>query len=134
MRNFGQTGRVGRHVGSIGPRRVAAFSALWRVVAQSRGPGAPGVGERVRAIPRMLHGAFRGRYMELSRGRLALIVLALAYLVSPVDLVPEAFLPLVGLVDDAVVALWLGGAFLAETDRFLAWERTRPVVVDAPRG
>jgi uncharacterized membrane protein YkvA (DUF1232 family) len=61
-----------------------------------------------------------------------LIVLALAYLVSPVDLVPEAFLALLGLTDDALVALWLGGAFLAETDHFLAWEREQPTVVDAP--
>jgi uncharacterized membrane protein YkvA (DUF1232 family) len=79
----------------------------------------------------MLRGAVTGQYPERSRGRLGLILLALAYLVSPIDLMPEAFLSLVGLVDDAVVALWLGGAFLAETDRFLEWERRQPVVVDA---
>ena len=36
-------------------------------------------------------------------------------------------MPLLGLADDGVVALWLAGAFLTETDRFLAWERSRPV-------
>jgi uncharacterized membrane protein YkvA (DUF1232 family) len=56
---------------------------------------------------------------------LGLLVLALAYPVSPIDLVPEAFLGFFGLVDDAVVALWLGGAFLDETDRFVAWEADR---------
>lgn len=116
---------------SIGPRKVAAFTALWRAVVRSRRPGTPGIGERVSALPRMLRGAVTGRYPERSRGRLGLILLALAYLVSPVDLVPEAFLALAGLVDDAVVALWLGGAFLAETDHFLEWERRQPVVVDA---
>jgi uncharacterized membrane protein YkvA (DUF1232 family) len=116
---------------TIGPRRVAAFSALWRAVAQSRRPGAPGVGERLRSVPRMLRGAATGHYPELSRGRLGLIVLALAYLVSPIDLVPEAFLALLGLADDALVAMWVGGAFLAETDRFLDWERRQPAVVDA---
>jgi uncharacterized membrane protein YkvA (DUF1232 family) len=80
----------------------------------------------------MLRGALTGRYPQLSPGRIGLIVVALAYLVSPVDLLPEALLPLLGLTDDAVVALWLGGAFLAETDRFLEWERRQPVVVDAP--
>jgi uncharacterized membrane protein YkvA (DUF1232 family) len=60
-------------------------------------------------------------------------VLGLAYLVSPVDLVPEAFLGLIGLGDDAVVALWLAGTFLAETDRFLGWETSsRPTVIDQP--
>jgi uncharacterized membrane protein YkvA (DUF1232 family) len=80
----------------------------------------------------MLRGALTGRYPSLTRGRLGLILLALAYLVSPVDLLPEAFIPLIGLADDGVVALWLGGAFIVETERFLAWERQQPAVVDAP--
>ena len=39
-------------------------------------------------------------------------------------------MPLLGLADDGVVALWLAGAFLAETDNYLGWERSRPVVVE----
>ncbi len=105
--------------------RVAAFTALWRAISRGRRPGTPGPAERVRALPRMVGDALSGRYAALGRGRLALLGLALAYLVSPVDVVPEAVVPLLGLVDDGVVALWLGGAFLAETDRFLDWERDR---------
>ncbi|HLU57322.1 MAG TPA: DUF1232 domain-containing protein [Pseudonocardia sp.] len=116
----------------IGPRRIAAFTALWRAIAQSRRPGTPDLGERLRALPRMLANAFSGRYPALSKARLGLIVLALAYLVSPVDAVPEVLLPLLGFVDDGVIALWLGGTFLAETERFLAWEREQPVVVEVP--
>ncbi len=82
----------------------------------------------MRALPRMVGDALSGRYVALGHGRLAMLGLALAYLVSPVDVVPEAVVPLLGLVDDGVVALWLGGAFLAETDRFLAWERDRTAV------
>jgi uncharacterized membrane protein YkvA (DUF1232 family) len=117
----------------VGPQRIAAFRALWRAVTQARRPGAPGLAERVRAMPRLLQAAVTGRYPQLSRGRLGLILLALAYLVSPIDLVPEAFVALLGLGDDAVVALWLGGAFLAETDRFLAWEREQYGVIEQPR-
>ena len=117
---------------TIKPRRIAAFTALWRAVTRSRHPGSPGLGERMSALPRMLSGAVTGRYPSLSRGRLGLILLALAYLVSPLDLLPEAFVPLLGLADDGVVALWLGGAFIAETERFLAWEKQQPAVVDAP--
>jgi uncharacterized membrane protein YkvA (DUF1232 family) len=112
------------------PRRIAAFRALWRAVSRSRRPGSPGFGDRLRAVPRLLAGAVSGRYPDLGRGRLVMLVLAVAYLVAPVDLVPELFLMLLGLGDDAVVALWLGGAFLVETDRFLDWERRRPVTVD----
>lgn len=112
----------------LGPQRKAALLALWRALTQSRGPGLPGLGDRLRAAPRMLTGALSGRYPELGRSRIALLVLAFAYLISPVDLVPELFLSVLGLVDDAVVALWLGGSFLVETDRFLEWERSRPGV------
>jgi uncharacterized membrane protein YkvA (DUF1232 family) len=118
------------HVATFGPRRIAAFRALWQAFTQSRRPGAPAVGDQLRALPRMVAAGVSGRYPGLGRGRIALLVLALAYLVSPVDLVPEVFLGLLGLGDDAVVALWLGGAVLVETDRFLAWERESPTVID----
>ncbi len=48
-------------------------------MTQGRKAGAPGIRDRLRALPR--------------------------------------------LGDDAVVALWLGGTFVAETERFLRWER-----------
>jgi uncharacterized membrane protein YkvA (DUF1232 family) len=116
---------VEQHVATIRASRFAAFRALWKAVSQGRRPGAPSLDERLRTLPRMISGALTGRYPELSRAKLALLVLALAYLVSPIDLVPEALLPIVGLLDDGVVALWLGGAFLAETDRFVAWQSDR---------
>jgi uncharacterized membrane protein YkvA (DUF1232 family) len=119
-------------VATYGPRRIAALSALWRAVVQGSKPSAPGFGDRLRALPRMISAAVSGRYAQLGRGRLAMLALALAYLVSPVDLVPEVFLGLLGLGDDAVVALWLGGALLVETDRYLEWEGQQPRVVDAP--
>lgn len=124
-------------VPTLGPRRVAAFSAIWKAITQSRRRGAPGIGERFTALPRLITAAASGRFPE-ARGRLVLIVLGLAYLASPVDLVPELFLGLIGLGDDAVVAVWIAGAFLSETDRFLSWERTagadssRPTVIDQP--
>lgn len=119
---------------SYGPQRIAAFTALWRAIVASDRPGAPGLADRIRALPRLLGGALSGAYPGLTKGRLLLLFAAAAYLVSPVDLVPEMFLGLLGLGDDAVVALWLGGALLAETDRFLVWERAQPRVVGAPPG
>lgn len=114
------------------PRRIAAFTALWRAITQARAPGAPGVASRLRALPRLFGGALSGRYPGLGRGRLALFAAAVVYLVSPVDVVPELLLSVFGLGDDAVVALWLGGAFLVETNRFLGWERERPMLIEQP--
>jgi uncharacterized membrane protein YkvA (DUF1232 family) len=53
-----------------------------------------------------------------------MIVAAVAYVVSPIDVVPEAFLSVLGLADDAVVASWIAAALINETESFLRWERT----------
>lgn len=113
------------------PRRIAAFRALRRAVSRRGRAGEPDTGERLRALPKMVGDAASGRYPHLSRGRLAMFAGALLYLVSPVDLVPEAFLAVFGLGDDAVLAMWLGGALLVEADRYLGWQRERPTIVDA---
>lgn len=103
--------------------RWAAFRALLRVVRAGRQPGAPGFGERVDALPRLVRGSASGRYPGLGRGRLAMFALGIVYLVSPVDVMPELVLALLGLGDDALVGLWLAGSFLDETERFVRWER-----------
>lgn len=111
-------------------RRVAAIRALWAVVWQARRPGVPGLRERLAAVPRMILWGLSGRYPYLDKGRLGLMLLAAVYVLSPVDLVPELFVPLLGLGDDAVVVTWLLGALMAEAGAFLDWEgdRSRTVV------
>lgn len=108
-------------------RRTAAFAALTRALAAGT-RGGPSVKQRLGALPRMIAATLRGRYD--GAGRLALMAAALVYVVSPVDLVPESVLLLLGLADDAVVVTWLAGAVLGETERFLDWERARRRVVD----
>jgi uncharacterized membrane protein YkvA (DUF1232 family) len=79
------------------------------------------------ALPRLVRASLAGRYD--GRGRLFLWLLAAIYIISPIDLIPELFIPVIGLIDDAFVATWLAGAVLSETERFLEWERGggRPV-------
>lgn len=105
--------------------RTAALRALWQVSRGARQPGVPGLGERLRALPRMTALTLTGRYPGVSRGRLGMFLLAVAYLVSPVDLVPELLVPVLGLGDDALLLTWLAGAVLADTGDFLAWEQDR---------
>ena len=110
-------------------RRMAALKALWHVLYLARKQGAAGVRAHLAALPRMLAMGFSGRYPYLGKGRIAMVAFALVYVISPVDLVPELFLPLLGLGDDAVVLTWAFGALLAETEAFLSWERTRGQVI-----
>jgi uncharacterized membrane protein YkvA (DUF1232 family) len=110
-------------------RRVTAARALGTALLGARRRGAPGVGERLRAVPRLVTATLSGRYPGMSRRRLGLMVLGIAYVVSPVDLMPELLLTVFGLGDDALVAAWLAGSVLAETESFLTWERTSGKVI-----
>jgi uncharacterized membrane protein YkvA (DUF1232 family) len=109
--------------------RLRAFVALWRAWRHRNRPGGPQFRDRVAALPRLVSATLSGRYAGLSRARLGVYVLALVYVMSPVDLVPEALFALAGLADDTLISVWLLGSFFDETERFLIWEgrsRTLP--------
>jgi len=107
-------------------KRTAAFTALARAL-MSGSRGGPSLGKRLAALPRMMRATARGEYD--GGMRVAMMAAATAYVLSPIDVIPEAFLLVVGLVDDAVMITWLAGTVLAETERFLEWERERARVV-----
>lgn len=102
-------------------RRAAAFSAIWRAMTSAK--SGPPLGQRLAALPRMFWYTVTGRYDGF--GRLFAISLATIYVASPIDLFPEAILLLPGLLDDALIAAWIAGAVLSETERFLLWEQGR---------
>ncbi|MEU4215549.1 YkvA family protein [Actinoplanes sp. NPDC026623] len=106
--------------------RTAAFTALAKALT-SGARGGPSIGKRLAALPRMLKATAKGHYDGGTR--LAMMAAATAYVVSPVDVVPEMFLFVFGLADDAVMITWLAGAVLAETARFLEWEKQRDAVL-----
>ncbi|WP_229399725.1 YkvA family protein [Micromonospora okii] len=107
-------------------KRGAAFGALARALTAGA-RGGPALGARLAALPRMIRATSRGEY---DGGlRLALMTAATAYIVSPIDLLPEIPLAIFGLADDAVMVTWLAGAVLSETERFLEWEARRSSVI-----
>jgi len=106
--------------------RKAAFAALWTALRGAR--GGPPLGQRLGAVPRLLWNTVTMRYD--GKGRLFAMLLAMAYIASPIDFLPEAFLGPFGLPDDAFVVVWLAGAVLSETERYLGWERRRATVID----
>jgi uncharacterized membrane protein YkvA (DUF1232 family) len=107
-------------------RRTAAFTALARALT-SGSRGGPSLGKRLGALPRMISATMRREY---DGGlRVALMAVATVYVVSPIDAVPEMFLWVFGLADDAVMITWLAGSILSETGRFLEWEAQRNAVI-----
>lgn len=111
--------------------RIASVVAVARAVRLAVRPGGPSIGERAGAVPRMVRATFSGEYVGVSKGRLMLMLAAAGYLVSPLDIIPEAVLPIIGLADDALVLSWLATKLVEETEAFLAWEKS---TMGAPTG
>ncbi|WP_155374228.1 YkvA family protein [Catellatospora vulcania] len=110
-------------------RRTAAFTALWKALITGNGSNAS-LADRLGAMPRMVVATLRGRYDGL--GRIMAMAAATLYVVSPVDMVPEAFLLVLGLADDVIIVSWIAGALISETDRFLMWENGVKTPVGGP--
>lgn len=104
--------------------KLTTFRSLATAVRIATRPGGPTMVERAQSIPRLVQAVRSGEYPGTSIGRLLLMAGAAGYLVSPVDLLPEALLGALGLADDAVVGSWLAAQIVTETEDFLAWERS----------
>jgi uncharacterized membrane protein YkvA (DUF1232 family) len=103
--------------------RVATARSLVSAVRIATRPGGPTIPERMGSVPRLVRATMAGEYRGTTVARLLLILAAAGYLISPVDLMPEALLGPLGLADDAMVLGWLAGQLVNETEDFLAWER-----------
>ncbi|MFQ6170465.1 YkvA family protein [Oryzobacter sp. R7] len=105
--------------------RLVAVGAVVKAVRTAMRPGGPSLGERATAVPRLVRAVVAGDYVGVSKGRLLLLLAAAGYVVSPVDLMPEGVLGVLGMADDAMVLGWLATQLVEETEAFLAWERGR---------
>ena len=103
-------------------RTIAYVGALARAARLATRPGGPSLGDRAVALPRLVKAVRDGEYTGTSLARLGLIVAGTAYVASPVDLLPEALLGVLGLADDAMVLGWVATTLVEETEKFLDWE------------
>jgi uncharacterized membrane protein YkvA (DUF1232 family) len=72
---------------------------------------------------RMIKAHFRGDH-KIAFSTLGLLVLALVYFVSPIDIIPD-FLGVLGFADDLSVVLAVYAKVKDEVEQFLEWERTQ---------
>ncbi|ONI80263.1 hypothetical protein ALI22I_43620 [Saccharothrix sp. ALI-22-I] len=86
--------------------------------------------ERAKALPRLLR---ERKAYGLPTSTLATWGFAIVYLVSPIDVLPE-LLPIIGVTDDAGVAVWLLTSVSTVAGQYLRWERERrgPKPSDVP--
>jgi uncharacterized membrane protein YkvA (DUF1232 family) len=77
----------------------------------------------LQAAMRLILAWTRRSYRQISGASVALLVAALVYFVTPVDIIPDT-LGALGFVDDVAVIQSAVDAVRAELDQFRAWEET----------
>ena len=74
------------------------------------------------AFARLVLAYVRGEYRDVSLRTILLILAALAYFLSPFDVIPD-FILVLGYTDDVALLLATAKSCKTEIDAFLAWEK-----------
>jgi len=73
------------------------------------------------ALFRLLQAYIRHEYTDIPWGSIVLVVVAIFYFVSPIDLIPD-WIPIAGYLDDAAVIAFVLSQIKVDLDNFLKWE------------
>ena len=79
--------------------------------------------DKICAMIRMIKAVINRSYCEFSKSAILKAIAAMAYLVWPADAIPD-FIPITGLVDDAVVITYIFNQIEDEIMRFQIWENS----------
>ena len=82
---------------------------------------ATGFVESVQRLVRLVRAYAGGTYRGVDKGNMALVVAAILYFLSPIDIIPD-YIPVVGLLDDITLVTWVISTLSEELDRFEAYE------------
>ncbi len=75
----------------------------------------------LQAMLRLIRAYYRGEYDGISASSLVVIIAAIVYLVSPLDVIPDA-IPALGFLDDATVLSLALRRTRQDLDEFMLWE------------
>ncbi len=78
----------------------------------------------LKTVFRLLQAYFSKQYTIIPWGSIAMVVGAVIYFVSPLDLMPDWF-PLAGLIDDAAVLTFVLAQIKNDLDKFMRWENEK---------
>jgi uncharacterized membrane protein YkvA (DUF1232 family) len=90
-----------------------------------------GVSDELKALARLVRAYATGDYRQVSGESMAVVVGAVLYVVSPIDIIPD-FLVGAGFLDDAGVLAFAYRKVHKEVEEFLEWERARDSGPDGP--
>lgn len=87
--------------------------------------------QKIPATFRMIKMYYKGEY-KMKLTDILLPALALIYVISPIDIIPD-FVPVIGALDDLAILAFAIPMLMKEVDKFLLWEnqKNNPQIVDA---
>lgn len=101
---------------------------LQKARAKAQGIGSDGalreLWQSLMTLLNLLRAYASGEYRQVPLQKMLLIVAAILYLVTPIDVIPD-FIVGVGYMDDAAVLAWVLKAVSAEVDAFRGWAAAR---------
>jgi uncharacterized membrane protein YkvA (DUF1232 family) len=108
---------------------------LANVVRKGRAHGTSNIKGDLGLLAALCRAYWKGEYRAVNPKALLAIVAALAYFVSPLDLVPD-WIPVLGLLDDMAVIGWVMKSWSTELEAFRRWRDQQPQAtqraLDAP--
>lgn len=87
--------------------------------------------QKIPSVFRMFKLYYKGEY-KMKFTDVLVPALALVYVLSPIDIIPD-FVPFVGALDDLAILAFAIPMLMKEVDKFLLWEsqKKNPNVIDA---
>ncbi|PZU81547.1 MAG: hypothetical protein DI529_15395 [Chryseobacterium sp.] len=87
--------------------------------------------QKIPAVFRMIKLYYKGEY-KMKFTDILLPALALIYVISPIDIIPD-FVPVIGALDDLAILAFAIPMLMKEVDKFLLWEsrKNNPNIIDA---
>jgi uncharacterized membrane protein YkvA (DUF1232 family) len=80
--------------------------------------------DKFSTLGRLVKAYTLGQYRGIPWKTFIIILAALIYFISPIDLLPD-LLPITGLTDDFGVLLYVYNSVSGEIDKFLSWEKSQ---------
>ncbi len=78
--------------------------------------------QKIPAIYRMVKAWRKGKF-KAGKREMLIPLLGLAYIISPIDLIPGIAIPFIGALDDLMVLSFIMPRLTALVDKFLLWEK-----------
>jgi uncharacterized membrane protein YkvA (DUF1232 family) len=101
------------------PDILGQLGSKWNQFLASKGQGLTAYVDDLQLAYKML----RDPHFQISKETKTILIIALLYVISPIDLIPDA-IPLLGLVDDVLVAGFALRQASAELERYRQTVRT----------